>query len=167
MGSGVLPSIRPRVDRKECGRLGLQKRRLSGLRARGRSFQDSQVLRVGRRRNGRSLGVSLSAIGVKSAFSGRSAASLVERDRTSVSDSGGPYSPRSRRSSSSSSRFRASACSRAVRSSSARALIIGTRPLVIEVHDVATGLRVVPLQPAVMPPDVQAQHVAVALQGVL
>ena len=37
------------LARKECGGLGLQKRRLSGLRARGRSFPDSQVLRVGRR----------------------------------------------------------------------------------------------------------------------
>ena len=40
------------------------------------------------------------------------------------------------------------------------------RTLVIEGHDVATGLGVEPLQLAVMPPDVQVQHVAAALKGV-
>ena len=69
--------------------------------------------------------------------------------RTSVSDSGGPYSPCSRRSSSSSSRFRASALSEASLGAAfvrTNTLIIGTSTLVIEGHDVATGLRVVPLQ---------------------
>ena len=44
--------------------------------------------------------------------------------------------------------------------------VIRTDTLVIEGHDVATGLGVEPLQTSVMPPDVQAQHVAVTLKDV-
>ena len=86
------------------------------------SFQDPTV---GRRRNGRSMALpgcefqcdrrDIGLFGQTGRFP------LIERGRTPVWASGGPYSPRSRRSSSSSSRFRASACIRAVRSPSARA----------------------------------------------
>ena len=48
VGGRIPRSVRHRVRQRECGQARLSECRLSGLRARGRSLQDSQVLRVGR-----------------------------------------------------------------------------------------------------------------------
>ena len=46
------------------------------------------------------------------------------------------------------------------------ALVVSAGSLVFEGHDVPTCLGVVPLQASVVPPYVQTQNLAVALQGI-